>query len=87
METEPTLNWIEFKLYPGPTNAFLTMDVGKENFYWSFKVIDGNGRVIKEVKNVTEQLVQVDLTAFPAGMYSVEVTKQEKSLTRSFIKN
>lgn len=64
-----------FKLYPNPSIGLVTIELNAGASISNVNVLDLSGRVVKQVE-LEGQLLKLDLSAYGAGIYFVEVTTE-----------
>jgi hypothetical protein len=62
----------KIKLYPNPTDAFLSFDVSIDFEDKSYEILDELGRIVKRDKVLSGQK-QIDVSAFKTGLYFFKV--------------
>lgn len=69
----------EVSAYPNPASLTLTVAIQDAAAAESVRLIDLQGRTVFE-KQAPEQHVEIDCTAFPSGIYSIQVIYPERGL-------
>jgi len=76
----------EFTLYPNPTSDLVTMSF-KKPLTGKYKIIASDGKVITEGNlNALGNQLQLDISSYPPGLYTVFVITKEKSMNSRIIK-
>ena len=94
---EETQNTESIQIFPNPTTGELTMDYGQCTVN-NVEIYDVFGRKVYDEKNsyglmvlrsygLATDGVVIDLTVFPAGIYFLKITTENKIITKKFIKN
>ena len=74
-----------FNIYPNPAKNSLNINSSSNEVINSVKIIDINGRIIKNLKvNATSNVIDVNDLA--NGVYLVEITSETGTITKKFIK-
>lgn len=74
-------------VYPNPVSQFLTVDLGTNPVKGeSITIINAGGQVMKVKKELDGELLRVDVTSLPEGMYFLKLQAEGSSITRRFIK-
>ncbi|MFT5621100.1 MAG: hypothetical protein ACI9QR_001433, partial [Flavobacteriaceae bacterium] len=68
-------------LYPNPTENAVIIDFGSVMSETIVTVYTVDGRVMQANENVDGQMFNISLENYPAGMYFVEVTSKEGTVT------
>ncbi len=78
-----------FQIYPNPSgNIFTITDFSGKNSLSSLIVTDLQGRVIISEQNQKRESVQhIDLSAFPKGVYILQVNDGGEKTVRKLVKN
>jgi hypothetical protein len=71
---------IEFSIYPNPSNGIFHITCEGE---YNMEVADLSGKVVYESKGAGQELV--DLTKQPVGMYFVNITQNNQTVTKRLI--
>jgi hypothetical protein len=74
----------DLKLYPNPTNNFITIVNSEANS--TIMVIDVMGRVVKSLNNINDQNIQLDLSDLTPGAYQVVLKGNSRIITSTVIK-
>lgn len=79
---------VQIKIYPNPTfgKVYVDMCGFESNTQKTIHVLDSKGIMIYE-KTCDEPMVEVDLSAFPAGYYIVELIADDERTGWKVIKN
>jgi hypothetical protein len=76
-----------FKLYPVPANDRLNVVVPEAVNQFRYRIIDVKGSVLKEGSHtVTDNILQVDIKDFRAGLYIFEFNDNRQVLRKRFLK-
>jgi len=75
------------KVYPNPTNGYLTVDLGKETSITNIYIYNFSGSLVfeKEIKNAQNQVI--DIQKLNTGIYFVKIIGPEKVYSKKIIKN
>ncbi|WP_396178519.1 T9SS type A sorting domain-containing protein [Flavobacterium sp.] len=94
VETSNLLNTNEFvtiadnaiSVYPNPTRDVLNLKVAGSETITAIQVVDLNGRqmISKTFNNVSD--AQIDVNDLTAGMYLINITAGEQTVTKKFLK-
>jgi hypothetical protein len=80
----------EFSVYPNPTSATLFINMNSSergDFSFSLQTIDGKMLSVLEKEITGEAVIDMDLTAFPAGVYLLKVKHGEDVLIKRITKD
>jgi hypothetical protein len=73
-------------LYPNPASSFLTINLNNQGILGDIlKIFDMRGTQILE-KSVSGNIINLEVSSFPVGIYCVEITGQESYFYRKFCK-
>jgi hypothetical protein len=73
--------------YPNPTTGFLRLDWEGTGPLREIQVISTNGRLISQVQPTTENALDLDLSAVPAGIYMIKgITELGKIVSVRIVK-
>lgn len=75
----------DFKIYPNPVSAMLTIEHLNNFEDGIIKLVGINGQVIFTQK-ITEDVVQLNLSEMPNGMYLIQLISDDKIITKKIIK-
>lgn len=76
-----------FKLYPVPTNDRINVIAPEAVNQFRYRIIDVKGTVLKEGSHiVVDDILQVDVKDFNAGLYIFEINDNRQVLRKRFIK-
>ncbi len=79
------LNHINCTLYPNPTNGVFTLEIGDESLVnGTISITNLNGIQSIELP-IMQAATSIDLSSFPAGVYLVTITTQNKEAVRKKI--
>lgn len=90
--TENLLNAKEFSnvaklsVYPNPTNGIVNIS-NDSNALNSVDVLDLNGRTVKSIKLTGETSAQVNISDLSAGVYMMNISSDQGSVTKKIVKN
>lgn len=74
---------VELSLFPNPMSESTTLKINNRfNANISVALIDPAGKMIRNYGNVTESQLAIERTGLSAGMYFVQVTDEDRILTR-----
>jgi 1,4-alpha-glucan branching enzyme len=77
----------EFNLYPVPANSRLYVVVPEQLLVSNFRIVDVTGRVVREGSSITlDNILQLDIAEFKAGLYIFEIFDNHHVLRKRFIK-
>lgn len=80
-----------FKLYPNPTEDFLTIEISSLNLKaTTYEIYDYLGRKVTEKSSnnfIAENKTEINVSALNEGLYLLRVSVAGKSATKTFIKN
>lgn len=73
-------------IYPNPATDVLNLKVSDSNTISSVQIVDLNGRQVftKSFENVSD--TQINVNDLSAGMYLINITSGDKSVTKKFLK-
>lgn len=69
--------------YPNPTNGLTQLDLGKNFLNTHLIILTVEGKKIKEINEVENQFIEINLTKQPKGIYYIKI---ENSTTNSILK-
>ena len=74
------------KLYPNPSNGFITVEFAKEANVSSIQIFDATGRVVLS-ESVIEGSIRksLDLTGMAEGVYGIRVNSDKQTSTAQFV--
>ncbi len=76
------------RIYPNPTNGFLTIRINNYVGKVNFQVIDINGRIVIEFKNQDFNVEKaLDLNNLQSGVYVIKIVGDNLNYTEKIIKN
>jgi len=75
---------MELNVFPNPVTSILNVKVNTGS-YWIAKVIDLNGKVLFENKNLTQEL-QIDFSRYPSSTFILVVSDDKNYATFNIIK-
>ncbi|WP_194973129.1 DUF4961 domain-containing protein [Aquiflexum lacus] len=76
-----------FKIYPVPANDRINIEAPKIVNQLKYRIIDMKGSVLKEGSHiVSDNILQVDIKDFNAGLYIFEINDNRQVLRKRFIK-
>ncbi|MEZ4936301.1 MAG: lamin tail domain-containing protein [Crocinitomicaceae bacterium] len=75
---------IEMKLFPNPSNGIAQLTTNAQGTY-DLKILDLTGQVLKTIKT-SNQIVQIDLSNQPSGIYFVKLVGDKANQTIKFVK-
>src|SRR5574343_341612 len=74
------LQYDQVKLYPNPSESFIIIE--SEQNIQSFEIIDLNGRMIASNQKVDSKKLSLDFSAYPKGIYLVNLTIGNQHIVR-----
>ncbi len=74
---------LELKLFPNPSNGVAQVTTNVQGLY-ELKILDLTGQVIKLIRT-SNQVVDIDVSDKPAGIYFVNLTSDQRTSTIKFI--
>lgn len=84
---EPNINAAAVALYPNPVTDNLRIQYFGEGNIIEYSVMDITGRtVLQSLWNGTDDVVVIDCTSYPSGLFFLIVKTDRETLTRKFIK-
>ncbi len=77
-----------FKLYPIPANDRLNVSIPESINAFSYRILDVTGSILREgVYYGTDEILQVELKDFKAGLYIFEINDNRNVLRKRFLKH
>jgi uncharacterized repeat protein (TIGR01451 family) len=73
-------------VYPNPASEALYVNCSSASKNVMISVYDVNGQLVREIKALSNQPHQLDITGLSAGLYVIRVKDEEKMLYNKFIK-
>lgn len=73
-------------LFPNPATELLTIQFVNFDGHKNIRLFNTNGQLIFEKKEVEDQQLEIGLSAFPSGIYIVEITSGEGIFVGKFLK-
>ncbi len=70
------------KLYPNPSVANSEISVSSEAVISSIKIIDINGKVVKEVSGINDSFTKLDLEGLSKGLYTVSIMTDKGKIVK-----
>lgn len=77
---------VDFKLFPNPSNEVIKVTFGNLYENISYNIYDLSGRKIKASKAYNVDSMNLDVSSYPSGIYSIEFVSGEKLTVLKFIK-
>jgi ligand-binding sensor domain-containing protein len=74
----------EFNLFPNPTNGKFTIELSNYSKNQQIEIYNLSGQLIKSLKTTTPK-VQIDLSAFPKGLYFIRVKNGKTVLSKKVV--
>ena len=74
----------EIKTYPNPVKSWLTLDFGIQNNV-AVSLIDVNGKIVLE-QTFNTTLTTIDLSTLSSGLYILNLSSEDKQVTKKIIK-
>src|SRR5690554_659209 len=76
------------KVYPNPAKDILEINIeDSDDAIQSYRIMDAQGRLVHEDKNLHQEKVQINIEHLSMGTYFIEVVTKEHAIQRKFIKN
>ena len=75
------------RIYPNPANDELTISIDPSTKIQSVNIVDVNGRLIKEISNLSQSTLSVDISNFNSGIYFVQLNSNGQQIIRKIVKN
>src|SRR5690554_4889196 len=76
------------KVYPNPAKDILEINIeDSDDAIQSYRIMDAQGRLVHEDKNLHQGKVQINIEHLSMGTYFIEVVTKEHAIQRKFIKN
>ncbi len=82
-DTEDLNPELTVTVYPNPTSDKICLDIPDEIMITSMRIIGNEGKVLQEYERAYET---IDLSDYPTGVYFLELTTREKSITKKVLK-
>lgn len=76
-----------FSVYPNPSNGIVNISNGLNATMISATITDLNGRTVKSLKLNGESTSQINISDLSAGVYMMNVSSDQGSVTKKIIKN
>ena len=76
-----------FQIYPNPTNAIVTISLGKTASKVNYQIIDYSGKIVKENSLSESQLFNVNVENLESGLYFIKITVDETVGFGKIVKN
>ncbi len=76
-----------FQLYPNPTNAIVTISLGKTASKVSYQIIDNSGKIVQENSLSDSQLFNINIADIASGLYFIKITMDETVGFGKILKN
>ena len=74
------------KIQPNPFNTRATVSFSNpDNDPLSLRIIDINGKLIKEVNNIRESSVEIDRNNLPPGIHFIQLSGKSSSVAKILI--
>jgi len=83
IETVPLEN---IKIYPNPTTGELKVECGTLRVD-GIDVFDMNGKKISLITSQISNLISINISDFPAGVYFIQLQTEQGNITKKFVKN
>ena len=77
---------IKASIYPNPSSGIFNLEIENQSSFYSVCVMDLFGKLIYQVDGVEKDLLQIDLSEQPRGMYFVKVISEDRSVEMKVIK-
>lgn len=82
---DPQADKLSLNVYPNPTVQFISLAKIDNLTNGDFSIVDMNGRLIKQLRNVSLQ-APIDVSDLASGTYNIIVNADGKNYTNKFIK-
>lgn len=76
----------QFSVYPNPVESELTLNFGKSVNNIQCKITNVTGRTILQKNHINKTKTSIDFSAYPKGVYFVEVVAEEEVFVRKVLK-
>ncbi len=77
----------DIEIFPNPSNGKLQITFRNViGFPLSLDIIDINGRIINQITNIKEKVIELDISDFSIGVYNLKFKFGSKVLIKQFIK-
>ena len=77
----------QFSVYPNPVNNVVTISNSANATIDAVTVSDLNGRTVKSVKLNGETSAQINISDLSAGVYMMNISSDQGSVTKKIVKN
>lgn len=80
----------ELIMYPNPANSSITVVMSDNTFTeseYNFVVFNYLGQIVNERNYITNQLNTIDINTFENGFYSIKISYENQTFTKTFIKS
>lgn len=77
----------KFSVYPNPTSGLVTISNDNNSTLQSVSITDLNGRNVKSLKLNGETTSQINISDLAAGVYMMNISSDQGSITRKIVKN
>lgn len=77
----------QLKVYPNPSNNFVTISTDANVMFNQVSLTDLNGRTVKIVELNGDSSAQINISDLAAGVYMMNINSDQGSLTKKIIKN
>lgn len=78
---------IRATLFPNPTEDVLNVDVGRHAEHVNIQLFNLNGQLLLEKTQVSGRIISLDVSAFPGGMYMINLQEGSTSTLMRVVKN
>ena len=86
LQSTNTVQLAQPKIQPNPFNSMATISFNNpDNDLFSLRIIDKNGRLIKEFHNIQGSSVEINRNNLPSGLHFVELSGKSTSVTKILI--
>lgn len=81
------INASKLSVYPNPTSGLVTISNDDNSALQSVSITDLNGRTVKSLKLNGETSSQINISDLSAGVYMMNISSDQGSVTRKIVKN
>jgi len=71
----------KIKLYPNPIVDFLSIENDNKDIK-SIKILDVNGKVLSDKINIDNEMIKINFTSYPKGIYFIQINSDHKSIRK-----
>jgi hypothetical protein len=80
------INEEQFHVFPNPASAIIEIQLPEFFKNYQFRMVNGLGEIVMEKKNVSVSSFAIDLGEVNAGIYFMEIIKDDQSFRKKVIK-